>query len=49
MPNILGGRGVNCILGDIGGVITDALQTAPNKNQIQVAPQLVRILRHSLD
>ena len=49
MPNILGGRGVNCVLGDIGGVITDPLETASNKNQIQVASQLVGILRHSLD
>ena len=30
-------------------MIADALQAAANKNQIQVAAQLIRILRHALD
>jgi hypothetical protein len=49
MPDVFGSGGINRIFGNIGGVIADALEATANKNQIQVAPQLIRILRHALD
>ena len=49
MPDILSSGRVNCVFGNIGSVIANALQAAANKNQIQVTTQLIRILRHALD
>ena len=49
MSDVLGGGGINCLLGNIGGVIAYAFEATANKNQIQVAPQLLRTLRHALD
>jgi hypothetical protein len=49
MSDVFSGGGVNCLFGNIGGVIADAFQATADKNQIQVAPQLLRILRHALD
>ena len=49
MPDILSSSSVNCVFGNIGSVIANALQAAANKNQIQVTTQLIRILRHALD
>jgi hypothetical protein len=49
MPDILGGRGVNGVFCNIGSVITDTLQAAAYKNQVQVTTQLVRVLSHALD
>jgi hypothetical protein len=49
MPDVFSGSGVNCVFGNIGGVIANAFEATANENQIQVAPQLLRILRHALD
>jgi hypothetical protein len=49
MPNILGSRGVNCVFGNIGSVVAHALEATANKNKVQIATQLIRILCHALD
>jgi hypothetical protein len=49
MSDVFSGGGVNCLFGNISGVIADSLKATANKNQIQVSTQLVRILRHTLD
>src|ERR1041385_8255184 len=43
MANILGGGCINGFLSDIGGVLADAFEKARNKNEIEIAPQLIRI------
>ena len=49
MPDIFSSGGVNGVFGNVRSVIANALKAAANKNQIQVAAQLIRILRHALD
>jgi hypothetical protein len=49
MSDVFSGGGVNCLFGNIGGVIAYAFEATANENQIQVASQLLRILRHALD
>ena len=49
MPDVFSGGSVNCLFGNIGGVIAHAFEAAANKNQIQVLSQLLGILRHALD
>src|ERR1700758_876755 len=49
VPDIFGGGCVNCVFGNIGGVVANAFEAAANKNKIQVAPQLIRVLCHSID
>jgi len=49
MSNVLRRRRVNGVLCHVGGVITDAFETARNKNQVQIAAQLRGIFRHSFD
>src|SRR5205085_1226433 len=39
---------VNGVLGNVGSMIANPFEAAPNKNQIQVAPQLIRALLHSI-
>src|SRR4029453_4325422 len=49
MPDVFSGGSVNCLFGNIRGVIAHAFEATANKNQIQVAPQLLRVLRHTLN
>ena len=49
MPDVFRGGGVNRIFGDVGRVIADAFEMARDEHQIQIAAQLVGILRHPLD
>ena len=49
MPDVFGRGGVDSVLGDVGGVIADAFETARNKNQIEITAQLIRIMRHAFD
>src|SRR6266404_3484961 len=48
VANVFGCGGVNRVLRDVGGMISDALETARNKNQIQITPQLFRVLCHPI-
>jgi len=49
MPDVFCCCCVNGVLGNVGSMIADAFEAAANKNQIQVAPQLIRVLCHSID
>jgi hypothetical protein len=49
MPNVFGGGGVNRILRDVGGVVTNPLQATCDKDQIEIAAELFGVLRHSFD
>ena len=49
MPDVFRCSGINCVLGNVGCVIADALKRSGNENQIQIPAQLVTVLRHSLD
>jgi hypothetical protein len=49
MPDVFSGSGINCVFGNIGGVIAHAFEATANENQIQLAPQLLRVLRHALE
>src|SRR5260370_5731607 len=47
MPDVFGCGGVNGVLGDVCSVIAHSLETTSNKYQVQVASQLIGVLRHS--
>ncbi len=49
MADIFRRYGVNGVLGDIGGMIAYPFETARNKDQIQIAAELIGVLGHSLD
>jgi hypothetical protein len=49
MPYVFGRRGVNCIFGDVGGMVAHSFKAPANKYQVQVASQLAPILHHALD
>jgi len=36
MPDFFSGSGINCLFGNIGGVIAHAFEAMANENQIQV-------------
>ena len=49
VTNVFGGGGVDGIFGDVRGVIADAFEMAADEHQIQIAAQLIGVLRHALD
>jgi hypothetical protein len=49
MPDVFSRSGINSLFGNIGGMIAHPFEATANENQIQLAPQLIRILRHPLD
>jgi hypothetical protein len=49
VPDVLGGSGIDCVLGDIRCVIPDALKRSGNEHQVQIPAKLASVLRHSLD
>src|SRR6266446_9136100 len=46
VSNVFGRGCVNRVLCDVGGVIPDALEGTRNKNQIEIAPELLLVLGH---
>ena len=49
MPDVFRGNSIDCVFGNIGGMIADPLEVARDEHEVQVAAQLFRILRHALD
>ena len=49
MADVFGRRRIDRVLSDVGGVIADAFEMAPDEHQVQIATQLIRIFRHSLN
>jgi len=49
MPDVFSGGSVNGILGNIRSMVAHAFEATADKYQIQVASQLLRILRHAFD
>src|SRR6266480_2636843 len=48
MPDIFSRGSVNRILGNVRGMVAHAFEATADENQIQVAAQLLRVLRHAL-
>src|SRR5437899_10057790 len=48
VSNVFGRGCVNRVLCDVGGVIPDALEATRNENQIEIAPELLRVLGHAV-
>src|SRR5438309_1017918 len=48
VSNVFGRGCVNRVLCDVGSVIPDALEATRDKNQIEIAPELLRVLGHAV-
>src|SRR5438552_16061723 len=48
MTNVFRGCGIDCVFRNVGGVIPDALEATRNENQIEIAPELLRVLGHAI-
>src|SRR5206468_12761268 len=49
MPDIFSGGRIDSVFGNISGMIAYAFEATANENQIQVASQLLGVVRHALD